>query len=217
MFQHIQQYREQLINFLYEINGNIDWNDFINKNMSIPPNKLLSKIKSLIWIDKDLSYDNGMQQNIKLFSYYTSLLNKYYKIITLPDITVYIINVAEGNDKSTSLDDFIIDEVKQKLNVLCRLLKLMRIKFELVTSLNKDSKIVIPTCSITYNNPNELLKSFSGIMIIDNYYNIYKHEEDKELNFFKLSITQLSKNPEIKIPEIMDQKYGFLKLIIKTT
>ena len=214
MFQHIQNYREQLINFLYEINGNIDWNDFINKNMTIPPDKLLSKIKSLIWIDKDLLYDNGMQQNANLFSYYTILLNKYYKLISLPDSIIYIIDIAEGNDKIESLDNFIFEEVKQKLNVLCRLLKLMRIKFELVTSLNEESKIVIPTCSITYNNPNELFKNFKGLIIVDNYYNIYKHEEDKELNFFKLSIIQLSKNSEIKISEIINQKYGFLKLIV---
>lgn len=214
MFQHIQSYRNELIDFLYETNGNIDWNDFINKNMTLSPDKLLSKIKSLVWIDKDLAYDNGMQQNMKLFSYYTSLLNKYYSLISRPESVIHILNVAEGNDKSELLDEFIFEEVKRKLNVLCRLLKLMRVKFELVTSLNKDSKIVIPTCSITYNNPNELFKNFNGIMIVDNYYNIYKHEEDKELNFFKLSIIQLSKNPEIKVSEIIDQKYGFLKLII---
>lgn len=214
MFQHIQSYRNELIDFLYETNGNIDWNDFINKNMTLSPDKLLSKIKSLVWIDKDIEYDNGMQQNIKLFSYYTSLLNKYYKLISQPNVILYIIDIAEGNDKIKSLDEFIFDQIKQKLNVLCRLLKIMKINFKLVTSLDENAKIVIPTCSITYNNPNDLLKSFSGIIIVDNYYNIYRHEEEKELNFFKLSIIQLSKNPEIKISEIIHQKYGFLKLII---
>lgn len=214
MFQHIQSYRNELIDFLYETNGNIDWNDFINKNMTLSPDKLLSKIKSLVWIDKDIEYDNGMQQNIKLFSYYTSLLNKYYKLISQPNTILYVIDIAEGNDKIKSLDEFIIEQIKQKLNVLCRLLKIMKINFKLVTSLDENAKIVIPTCSITYNNPNDLLKSFSGIIIVDNYYNIYRHEEDKELNFFRLSIVQLSKNPEIKISEIVNQKYGFLKLIV---
>lgn len=214
MFQHIQSYRNELIDFLYETNGNIDWNDFINKNMTLSPDKLLSKIKSLVWIDKDIEYDNGMQQNIKLFSYYTALLNKYYKLISQPNVILYIIDVAEGNDKIKSLDEFIFEQIKQKLNVLCRLLKIMKINFKLVTSLDENAKIVIPTCSITYNNPNDLLKSFSGIIIVDNYCNIYRHEEDKELNFFKLSIIQLSKNPEIKISEIIQQKYGFLKLIV---
>lgn len=212
MFQHIQSYRTDLINFLYEINGNIDWNDFINKNMTLPPNKLLSKIKSLVWIDKNLDYDNGMQQNLKLFSYYTNLLNKYYPLISQPESIIYILNVADEDKKIHPLDDFIYEEVRQKLNVLCRLLKIMRVNFKLVTSLDQNMKIVIPTCSITYNNPNELFNNFNGIMIADNFYNIYTHEEDKELNFFKLSVIQLSKNSEIKISEIIDQKYGFLKL-----
>lgn len=214
MFQHIQSYRTDLINFLYEINGNIDWNDFINKNMALPSNKLLSKIKSLVWIDKNLDYDNGMQQNLKLFSYYTNLLNKYYPLISKPESIIYILNVANEDQKIHPLDDFIYEEVRQKLNVLCRLLKIMRVNFKLVTSLDQNMKIVIPTCSITYNNPNELFKNFNGIMIVDNFYNIYTREEDKELNYFKLSIIQLSKNSEIKISEITDQKYGFLKLII---
>lgn len=214
MFQHIQSYRTDLINFLYEINGNIDWNDFINKNMTLPSNKLLSKIKSLVWIDKNLDYDNGMQQNLKLFSYYTNLLNKYYPLISQPESIIYILNVADEDKKIHPLDDFIYEEVRQKLNVLCRLLKIMRINFKLVTSLDQNMKIVIPTCSITYNNPNELFNNFNGIMIVDNFYNIYAHDEDKELNFFKLSVIQLSKNSEIKISEIIDQKYGFLKLII---
>lgn len=211
MFQHIQSYRKELVDFLYGINGNIDWNDFINKNMSIPSEKLLSKIKSLIWVDKDLEYDNGMQQNIKLFSYYTILLNKYYKVLSLPDVTVYILNVPD--DKISPLDDFIVDEIKKKLSVLCRLLGLMNIKYQLVTSINNDAKIVIPTASITYKNPNKLFTSFSGILIVDNYYNIYNREEDIELNTFKLSIIQLYKNTEINISEILNQKYGFLKFV----
>ena len=211
MFQHIQSYRKELIDFLYGINGNINWDDFINKNMSISSEKLLSKIKSLIWVDKDLEYDNGMQQNVKLFSYYTSLLNKYYRILSLPSVVVYILNIPD--DKISPLDDFIVNEIKQKLSVLCRLLGLMNIKYQLVTSINDDAKIVIPTASITYKNPNELFKSFSGILVVDNYYNIYKREEDIELNIFKLSIMQLYKNTEIHISEILNQKYGFLKFI----
>lgn len=211
MFQHIQSYRKELVDFLYGINGNINWDDFINKNMSISSEKLLSKIKSLIWVDKDLEYDNGMQQNVKLFSYYTSLLNKYYRILSLPEVVVYVLNISD--DKISPLDDFIVNEIKQKLSVLCRLLGLMNIKYQLVTSINDDAKIVIPTASITYKNPNELFKSFSGILVVDNYYNIYKRTEDIELNMFKLSIIQLYKNTEINISEILNQKYGFLEFI----
>ncbi|MGI5841625.1 MAG: hypothetical protein ACOX6N_05410, partial [Patescibacteria group bacterium] len=130
-------------------------------------------------------------------------------------VVVYILDIPTNDKlKSSMLDSFIFDQVKQKLNVLCRLLKTMRIKYKLVTSLDEGAKVVIPTCSITYDDPNSLFKTFSGIIIVDNFYNIYKNEEDKELNFFKLSIYQLSENSDVKISEILDQRYGFLKLII---
>ena len=81
MLTHVQYYRKELIKYLFSINSNIDWDDFINTYMTVEPRKLLHKIKSLIWIDKDLSYDNGMQRNKQLFSYSTNLLNKYYPIL----------------------------------------------------------------------------------------------------------------------------------------
>lgn len=213
MFQHIQQYDKQIIDFLYEMNENIDWNDFIHKYMTLPDEKILNRIKSLIWVDKDLEYDTNLQQNSKLFLYYTNLLNKYYPIIHTPGITVYIIDFPKNEEDGANVDEFIKDEIRSKLNVLCRILTHMNIQYELINSpVNPDSKIVIPTSSIMYKEPNELFKSFTGIMVADNYYNIYLNEYERELNFFKLSIIQLSKNTEITIPEILKQTYGFLKL-----
>ena len=229
MLTHVQYYRKELIKYLFSINSNIDWDDFINTYMTVEPRKLLHKIKSLIWIDKDLSYDNGMQRNKQLFSYYTNLLNKYYPI--LRNECVYILDVNGGNNATvnsnvdgnsndvvnSNVDQFIINEIKVKINVLVRLLSIMTIKYKLISSSAlsqtnmSEIKILIPTGSITYSNPNAILDSFSGIMIVDNYFNIYNNEMDIELNFFKLSIYQLSKNTDITTESIINQKYGFLK------
>ena len=229
MLTHVQYYRKELIKYLFSINSNIDWDDFINTYMTVEPRKLLHKIKSLIWIDKDLSYDNGMQRNKQLFAYYTNLLNKYYPI--LRNECVYILDVNEGDNTTvnsnvdgnsndvvnSNVDQFIINEIKAKINVLVRLLSIMTIKYKLISSSTlsqtnmSEIKILIPTGSITYSNPNSILDSFSGIMIVDNYFNIYNNEMDIELNFFKLSIYQLSKNTDITTESIINQKYGFLK------
>lgn len=224
MFQHIQQYNKELINFLYEINENVDWNDFVNKNFSLPDEKILNRIKSLVWVDKDLEYDTGLQENMNLFQYYTNLLNKYLPIIHKPDCVVYILDFPKNEEDKANIDEFIIDEIKSKLNVLCRLLTHMNIKYELISpststssttaaTINSQINIVIPTCSIAYKQPNSLFQSFSGIIVADNYYNIYINDYEKELNFFKLSIIQLCKNTETNITEILNQNYGFLKLI----
>lgn len=195
------------------MNENINWDDFINKNMSLPDEKILNRIKSLIWVDKDLAYDTNLQQNANLFAYYTNLLNKYYPLLHQSDMVVYILAPPSSpNDECSNIDEFIRDEIESKLNVLCRLLSHMNITYKLTTTITSDMKLVIPTCSIAYKHPDELFKSFTGIMVADNYYNIYLNDYEKELNFFKLSIIQLSKNTEITIPEILKQTYGFLKL-----
>ena len=212
MLQHAQQYNKQLINFLYGMNENIDWFDFINKNISLPDEKLLNRVKSLIWVDKDLDYETNLQQNGNLFLYYTNLLNKYYPIIHQQDVVVDILDFPKNDEEKSNVDEFISNEIHNKLNVLCRLLSHMNIQFKLTTSIDANSKIVIPTASIMYKQPDELFKSFNGIMVADNYYNIYLNEFEKELNFFKLSVIQLSKNSEISISEILNQSYGFLKL-----
>lgn len=209
---HIQSYINELIKYLYTVNGNVDWHSFINKYMSADIKILLTKIKSLIWVDKELSYDNGMQENMKLFMYYTKLLNKYQPLFDTDKLTLYILDVNSNNN----IDDFIVNIVKNKINVLCRLLDVMNIKYELINKIQSSYDLVIPTGSITYNEPTEMFKNFNGILIADDLYNIYQSEEQKELNFFKLSILQLSKNGSITIDEILNQQYGFLKYQFKS-
>ena len=212
MFQHMQQYRKQLVNYLLEMNQNIDWDSFINKNMALEPERMLNKIKSLIWVDKNLDYDNNQHHNLKLFNHYTSLLSKYTSILYNENYKLYILDVAPDDKLCSPLDDFIITNIRAKINILTRMLKLMSINFTLIkSSIPSDAKIVIPTGSITYKNPNELFASFNGFMIADNYNNFFINESDNELNYFKLSVFQLSKNPDISISEILQQQYGFLK------
>ena len=209
---HIQSYINELIKYLYTVNGNIDWHSFINKYMTADVKTLLTKIKSLIWVDKELSYDNGMQENMKLFMYYTKLLNKYQPLFDTDKLTLYILDI----NSNINIDEFIVNIVKNKINVLCRLLNVMNIKYELIDNIKSSYDLVIPTGSITYNDPTEMFKNFNGILIADDLYNIYQSEEQKELNFFKLSILQLSKNGSISIDEILNQRYGFLKYQFKS-
>lgn len=232
MFQHIQNYKDKLINYLTGINENIDWSDFINTNMTLPREKFLNKIKSLVWVDKDIEYDNGTKENSNLFLYYTTLLNKYYSLFQSPknlsetETQIYILDIAEGENRISPLDDFIIDEIRNKLNVLCRLLSSMRIKYKLVNKLDENAKLIIPTGSITYENPNLILNSNSSnsnshsshsshsshLLVADDFYNIYTQDDETEFNFLKLSIFQLTKNKEITMSEILNQRYGLIKL-----
>lgn len=229
MFQHIQNYKDKLINYLTGINENIDWSNFINTNMTLPREKFLNKIKSLVWVDKDIEYDNGTKENSNLFLYYTTLLNKYYPLFQSPsnssdmETQIYILDIAEGENRINPLDDFIIDEIRNKLNVLCRLLSSMRIKYKLVNKLDKNAKLIIPTGSITYENPNLILNSNSNsnsndvstplhLLVADDFYNIYTQDDEIEFNFLKLSIFQLTKNKEITMSEILNQRYGLIKL-----
>lgn len=240
MFQYIQNYKDKLINYLTGINENIDWSDFINTNMALPREKFLNKIKSLVWVDKDIEYDNGTKENSNLFLYYTTLLNKYYPLFQSPnnssetEAQIYILDIAEGENRISPLDDFIIDEIRNKLNVLCRLLSSMRIKYKLVSELDENAKLVIPTGSITYENPNLILNPNgsngnsnlnnstsshsshsshpSYLLVADDFYNIYTQDDETEFNFLKLSIFQLTKNKEITMSEILNQRYGLIKL-----
>ena len=208
MFQHIQSYKNELVSFLTSMNENIDWETFVNTNMSLDPEKLIGKLKSLLWIDKNLSYDKGLQNNLKNFTRYTTLIHKYWSVL-FAESTIHIIDISD--DTAQSLSEFIIEEVKDRISVLCRLFDIMNIKYELIKSVPNDSKILIPTGSITYKNPNSLLTNFKGLMLIDDFYNIYENENENELNYFKLTILQLTKNVDITIPELLSQQYGFLK------
>lgn len=52
---------------------------FLNNNNKLIESEndigILKKIKSLVWVDK--SYDYFVDNNVKYFKYYASLLNKY--------------------------------------------------------------------------------------------------------------------------------------------
>jgi len=67
--------RIKLAEYLKSMNDGIDWESFLDENIGKEDRKTISKIKSLLWIDKDIKYTWDFT-NI-YFKHYMSLLNKF--------------------------------------------------------------------------------------------------------------------------------------------
>lgn len=206
LFSNIQLVKTGLINYLTEINENINWTEFLNKYGNLNDEQILKRIKSLTWIDKDLSYNNE-SLNSSYFRYYTSLINKFIPLFKSNKI--YILGVNPKNDNDI-IDEFLL-EINQKINVIHRLLNIYNIQYEDVTSISGNEKIVLPTGSITFPNPTELFKNFTGLIIPDDFNNICFSDNDDILNNIILRIESVRKS-NIDEKVLMTKKYGMLKI-----
>lgn len=217
-FTKLQLIHKELAEYLYTLNENIDWNSFLNTYITLAPEKLLKRIKSLIWIDKDIDTTNKSINNT-YFEYYTSLINKF--IIPLRTHTIYILSSNSNSDTNayTNIPEEFKIELDTKISVLHRLLNIYNIKYvdiNSTNSINNEIKILITTCSITY--PSNILNKLCfesnekpKLLIPDDFNNIYTNDNELILNHVKLAIKALCET-SLSETEILNISYGFLKL-----
>lgn len=201
LFECLPQIKTRVVDFMMTLNENINWLDFFNQYGTLPDNKILKRIRSLIWVDKSIEYDNGMSDTSMYFKHYVSLLAKFAPM--LEKYPLYII-APKPAERCHIVDEF-TREIEVKYSILCRLLKLMRTKYVILGAddiVNSridvgEMKVLLPLGSLTYES-DELSQfdAFTGITIPEGYDNICFTEEDKLVNNVILNVKALMLSAE---------------------
>lgn len=221
LFEHLPQIKTKLIDYMLTVNENINWEDFFNQNGTLSDTRILRRIRSLVWVDKDLEYDNGMSITPKYFKYYMSLLYKF-----LPKITNYPIYIIQPkqNGGGSIIDEF-VREIETKYSILCRILSLMRkeyviIKDEDITKGSVDISninVLLPIGSLTYKQEEmDIFKTFDRLVIADSYDNLCFNEEDRILNNIILNVKALILSAD-DVSEIINTNYTMFTINIPET
>ena len=210
-FQYILSYRQNLINFLSFMNPNIDWNNTLNEIITYPIHKLLNRIRTYLWRDKDEDSDEELITE-NTYTYYMKLLCLIDS--SIEGKTIYIIDKPKNESDMLVNNDVINQKVEIKVNVLKNILTFQRKEFKIIndnsTTLNSDC-VVFPVCSVMYNKPNELINDKVSI-VNDGYYNLFSSDQELEFNILRLLIVELYNNPSENIDELLKNKYGMLKV-----
>lgn len=187
LFNNYPIVKSRLVDYLTSINENINWDDFLTKYGTLPDLKILKRIRSLVWIDKSIEYTPHTYTTAKYFEYYMSLLMKFKPILDKYS-PIWILP-----PKTSSLIDEFQYDLDSKFSILKRTLTMMGYKFELIdiTKINPEMKVLIPLGSICYDNANQILSNFNGLIIPDGYNNICIDKNDEIMNNFILNINSL--------------------------
>ena len=203
LFDNLQQVKVGLIDYLTEVNENVNWTEFLNRYGTLGDEKILKRIRALTWVDKDLSRDDLPNY----FEHYTKLINKFYPLFSkgANKVSILIPDVKNENDV---IDEFMV-ELDQKVSTLHRLLDIYSIPYEDASTITGNEKIVIPTGSVTYKDPTKMFKGFGGLVIPDSFNNICFTKDDAVLNNIILHIESVMKSP-LDEKTLLDKKYGML-------
>lgn len=215
-FQYIVSYQEQLKTFLSAMNPNINWSKALNEIITFPIEKLLSRIRSHLWTDKDeLNDEYEVIENT--YVYYQRLLCLLES--ELDGKQIYIIGEPRNNEDKLVDNDVVNNKVSIKFEVLTNLLKFKRVRYVVIhdaselNSIDASKSVVFPTCSVMYNKSNEFEQKLSNVRVVDDgYYNLYTDERELEFNVLRLMLVELFNNPAFDIQELLKNKYGMLKV-----
>ena len=215
-FQYIVSYQEQLKTFLSAMNPNINWSKALNEIITFPIEKLLSRIRSHLWTDKDeLNDEYEVIENT--YVYYQRLLCLLEN--ELDGKQIYIIGEPRNNEDKLVDNDVVNNKVSIKFEVLTNLLKFKRVRYVVIhdaselNSIDASKSVVFPTCSVMYNKCNEFERKLSNVRVVDDgYYNLYTDERELEFNVLRLMLVELFNNPAFDIQELLKNKYGMLKV-----
>lgn len=218
MLTHLQSYREQLLSFLYIINGNVDWNRFLNENAGRDPIALLKRIKPLVWTDKTIPSTDD--EHVSFHIDCASLIGKCFPMMR-PESISYVMDVSPS--ASTRVSDIIIRNASHKVSVLVSALSVMgvrcrRINDEMVVKeirkTDEPKKVFLfTTASITYADPHEVIqrwKTNETVVMVDTMNNVYRREHEKELLRFVLTVLQLMSPDCPEYDELLRQEYGLV-------
>lgn len=206
MFAHLQHVKPELISYLTTINENINWTEFLNKFGTLDDERIMKRIRSLVWTDKSINPDLK-SANSEYFDYYTKMINKFLPLLRRHK--PYILTSCESNPHGI-IDEF-ISAVNQKVSVLHRILTLYGITYTDTTSISPDMKVVFPTASITYKDPTSMFSSFKGIVIPDDFNNICFTDKDVTLNTIILHIESIRAS-NLDEKTLLTKTYGMLEM-----
>jgi hypothetical protein len=176
MLEQLNCVKPGVIVYLSNLNPNIKWNEFLDNSVGRSDNYILSRIKSLVWVDKSDGIES-IDESIQYLDYYTDLLNKYdirYK-------SVYIIVPADNY-----LPEYISIILNRKLKTLHSILELYNIQYFDVEPANikNTDMFVIPLGYITY----DIINIIKNPMIRDSFHNFYSNDSELILNNIILAI-----------------------------
>ena len=223
LFENLNSVKSRVVDYMYTINENINWLDFFNKYGTLSDHKILRRIKSLVWIDKTMEYENSTNTTVAYFNHYISLLMKFRPV--LDHNPLYIIPPQNAGNEGL-IDEFEID-LAIRFSIVKRLMTLFRLRYvvldlgtqggsqsdpqaasseskghqyrsaeESQTVNPSDIKVLLPLGSITY--PEEALKPFeniSGVIIPEGYSNICIRPEDEVFNNIVLNVKAIMMSP----------------------
>lgn len=168
IFNDLWRLREPMIKYLSSQNPNINWNMVIERLHGKDDIHILRTIKAKLWTDKNIEHETFMSSNVKWFQYYTRLLNLFMKPI-LECKHVYVLDIA--SDVGERLSDEMLDDIRDKINVLNRMLKMFGVKCECVQNIDVGMKVVFTTGSVTYVEPTKMFNGWVGCIVLDDYDN----------------------------------------------
>lgn len=210
MFENINTVKQRLIDYLYTINENINWLDFINRYGTLSDTKIFKRIRSLVWVDKSIEYDSNMHLTTKYFEYYIKLLSKFTPITSKYPIHIIPPNPAKPSKNNEIIEEFALD-IANKFSILCRILNIYHINYEVIdvtdVKSTDDIHILMPSGSLMYT-PEELkiFDDFRGIVIPDGYDNLCFEKGDDILNNFILNIKALMMSAD-DVSDIIKDNY----------
>lgn len=204
LFEHTQLILTRLVKCLTLLNENIDWTEFLNKNASRDDLSILKRMRTFLWTDKNIDYSPPNLNKI-YWEYYTSLLMKFLPILPKSKIGI----ISEG---SHPLPDELLDRIRHKLSIVQQWLSSRNIPYTLISDTSfSNYSIIIPTCALTHSDLD--LKTFKGLVIPDDFWNICFTDEDKYINEIMLRVETMSYS---NIPEDELYRWQFPMLHLST-
>lgn len=219
MLKYVMSYYDELVSFMNNVNENVKWNEVMNKLIGLPIDKLLTKLKVYVWSDKDLMTSEYDPVNRNTYLYY---MKWYYKLFEKFDESGVVIIDEPMNEEI--INDLINNKMKQKTDALKNMLSFYGKEYMILNDGNVEkvkeymnkhkNNLLFPTCSISYNKPEELISQLPKKyeLINDGYYNLYSTPQELEFNILRLFIVELINDPSIDVETLMKNKYGMMKI-----
>ena len=216
--KYTNAYYNELLEFMNTINSNVNWSKVLNELLTLPIEKILTKLKVYVWSDKDLASADVDPVVRNTYLYYTKWIYRLFDDLMSDKVGVVIIDKpVDGIDNDTLNEKMTI-----KINVLKSLLETQLISYRLSadedveTYISEHEKVLLfPTGLVLYPNAQDVfnqLMSDKITLIDDGYYNLYSTSAELEFDMFRLLVIELVCNPSANVEELLSNKYGMVQI-----